>query len=199
MVSVVKLSANGKVLWEFRDESNEGGFLYFGDAYPREDGGILLAGNFAPESQLEALPEGGHMPTLTALDKNGQHQWTRVYKDIAYIGGMEPFGDGLLLTCSISPYNMAQRHALLYVSMEDGEPLSDVLPVHGGKAVEGSTHGLAEWSMSNMPGLAPSRDGEMYVYGMMNDPMDWVERRDGEVRGFFYAKISVDDLDSFAE
>lgn len=198
VVSVVKLSADGKVLWEFKDESNDGGFLSFGAALPREDGGILLAGNFAPESQLAAMPEGEPLPTLTALSKDGQHQWTRVYKDIAYIGSVAPFGDGLLLSCSTSSYNMAQRHALLYVSMEDGEPLSGVLPVHGGKAVEGSTHGLAEWSMGNLPGLAPSPDGEMYVFGMMNDPMDWEERRDGDPRGFFYAKISVDDLDDFS-
>lgn len=192
--TLTKLSADGKTLWTYEDSKADGPFLYGSEMLPTRDGGVLMLGTYVAEGEANVLPDRGAAPTLTAFDKDGKPQWTKDYGDVlSYVGSAIPFGEGLLISGATSIYHMAQQHALLYVSAEDGELLAPPMPVHGGLSREpdGGEHGLAEWAMETVPGLAPTEDGGAYVYGMMNDPMDWENRTDGAPRMFFYAKVDA--------
>ena len=174
-LSVCKIDRNGDKVWEF----TEAPLPCFSFAWPLlfpPDGGVAFVGNYTPERTPQSVNPNEPQPqTLTKLDENGNHLWSRAY-DGLWFGNAAVLGDGYVLCGQISTDAMDHDYILLHVDA-NGEVLG-TLPIAGDDTL-----------VPGAPSFITDEEGNVYVYASLAEPDDRINRRSGEVKSFFYAKI----------
>lgn len=175
-LSVLKLDKEGNKVWEFTEEPVV--CLTFAEClmFP-EDGGLAFIGTYRPERTPENADRDVFPYTLTKLNADGTHQWSKVYEDVSLYDAAV-WGDGYVLAAKLNPLNMDHHYMLLRVD-KNGEVLGKML-------IDGED---GDEMVPVNPSFATDAEGNVYVYAHLAGQDDPVTLYSGEVNSFFYAKL----------
>lgn len=176
--SAMLVSKDGEILWRFTGHKYAATSIT--DGWQVSDGGYLLAAMNDPT--LPTPYDKQDAASLTKLDANGEHLWTREYYDecgMTVFYGMCPFGDGFVLMGSMEDY---YDTGVLYVD-EAGEPKG----FFAVSLIEDKENRDYTSSVS----LAAGADGAAYLYGEVAKYFNDEEagRYDLSKSNVFYMKI----------